>query len=339
MRRFIATMLAAVLSFALTQAASADDRIKGITPAQVADQLKTLGYRAEIVEGQAARPLVRTGAGGHTVLILFYDCSGDSCGSIQFYVGYRKTPKFTLAFVDRWNSERRYGKAYLNKTSGDLRFEYDIDLRGGVSAGSIKQGLLLYEGMLARLDEFIRAAPTAPETAAPVPGALGEIAGKARDAEALAAEGKFAEAVAALDSAAVTLWNKAPLTFRRVLWVAAPPEGFGAYNPRENNIYASGVKMIAYAEPLGFGWSQSGDIFRIELVTDIVVKDKDGKELLRQEKFQTLKIGSRVRNREFMATFSYTFEGIPRGEYIVDTLVRDLVTGKTGTFSLPFVVR
>lgn len=339
MRRFIAAMLAALLSFALMPPASADDPIKNITPAQVADQLKTLGYRAEIVEGQATRPFVRTGAGGHTVLILFYDCSGDSCGSIQFFVGYRKTPKFTLAFVDRWNSERRYGKAYLNKTSGDLRFEYDIDLRGGVSAGSISQGLLLYEGMLARLDDFIRASPAAPEAAASAPAALGEIAGKARDAEALAAEGKFAEAVAALDSAAVALWNKSPLTFRRVLWVAAPPEGFGAYNPRENNVYASGAKMIAYAEPLGFGWSETGDIFRIELVTDIVVRDKDGKELLRREKFQSLKIGSRVRNREFMATFSFTFEGIPRGEYVVDTLVRDLATGKTGTFSLPFVVR
>lgn len=339
MRLFTTAILAAALSFAPTQGARADDVIKSITPAQVADQLKALGYRAEIVEGQAARPFVRTGTGGHTVLILFYDCSGDSCGSVQFYVGYRKTPKFTLAFVDRWNSERRYGKAYLNQTSGDLRFEYDLDLRGGVSAGIVKQALALFEGMLARLDDFIRAAPAAAETPAAAPAPSGEIAGKAREAETLAAEGKFAEAVAALDTAAVALWNKSPLTFRRALWVAAPPEGFGAYNPRENNVYASGAKMIAYVEPLGFGWAQAGDTFRIEFVTDIVVKDKDGKELMRQERFQTLKIGSRVQNREFMTTFSYTFTGIPRGEYVLETLVRDVVTGKTGTFTLPFVVR
>ena len=124
---------------------------------------------------------MRTGAGGHTVLILFYDCSGDSCGSIQSMsaTGRHRNSRsrssiggIPSAATARPTSTRR---------ARDLRFEYDIDLRGGVSAGSIKQGLLLYEGMLARLDEFIWAAPAAPETAAPVPGALGEIAGKARE--------------------------------------------------------------------------------------------------------------------------------------------------------------
>jgi hypothetical protein len=65
----------------------------------------------------------------------------------------------------------------------------------------------------------------------------------------------------------------------------------------------------------------------------------DGAELYRQPDFRKLALASWVRNREFTITFTYTFNGIPKGEYAVDTKLRDAVTGKAVTFSLPFVVR
>jgi len=166
-----------------------------------------------------------------------------------------------------------------------------------------------------------------------------DISGKAREAEGFAAQGKFIEAIAALDDASTALWDKAPLSFRKALWVAEAPAGFGAYNPRETNIYASGAEMLAYIEPVGFGWRKSGDVWRTDLAADLVVKAKDGTELFRQDDFEKLQISSRVRNREFMARFTYTLTGIPAGEYMIDTILRDAVTGKSGTVSLPIVVR
>jgi hypothetical protein len=65
----------------------------------------------------------------------------------------------------------------------------------------------------------------------------------------LTAQGKFTEAIAALDETAEALWEKTPLTFRRALWIADPSESFGVYNPRENNVFASGAKMMIYGEP------------------------------------------------------------------------------------------
>jgi hypothetical protein len=166
-----------------------------------------------------------------------------------------------------------------------------------------------------------------------------DVAGKASEAEALARDNKFIEAMAALDEAANALWEKAPLSFRRALWVAEPPGGFGLFNPREDNVFDSGAEMIAYVEPVGFGWRKSGDVWVTDLVADLIVKSKDGEELASQADFQQLQITSRVRNREFMARFTYTFTGIPAGEYIVETVLRDKVSGKDGTFSLPITVR
>ncbi len=65
---------------------------------------------------------------------------------------------------------------------------------------------------------------------------------------------------------------------------------------------------------------------------------RSGEVLLKKSDFQKLQLGSRVRNREFMARFTYTLTGIPAGEYICETTLRDAVTGKSGTFALPFVI-
>jgi hypothetical protein len=172
-----------------------------------------------------------------------------------------------------------------------------------------------------------------------VPAAAAELVDKATEAETLADQGKYIEAIAALDAATDALWEKAPLTFRRALWVAGPPTGFGAYNPRETNVYAAGDQMIVYSEPVGFGWAKSGDIYQTDLAVDLTIKSKDGEVLLNQEDFQKLVIASRLRNREFMATLTLTLTGIHPGEYTADTTLRDQVSGKKGTMSLPFVVK
>src|SRR6202030_2242386 len=104
---------------------------------------------------------------------------------------------------------------------------------------------------------------------------------RAREAEKLAAQGKFIEAIGALDDAVGALWDRAPLTFRRALWVAETPTGFGAYAPRDNNVFADGVAMIAYAEPVGFGWRKSGERWYTDITVDLAIKSKDGTELLR----------------------------------------------------------
>src|SRR5262245_30805552 len=86
----------------------------------------------------------------------------------------------------------------------------------------------------------------------------GEITDKAAQADSLAANGKHAEAIAALEQATNSLWARLPqLGFRKVLWIEAGHaglRGFGAYIPRATNVYRADEEMIAYVEPIGFGW-------------------------------------------------------------------------------------
>jgi hypothetical protein len=169
--------------------------------------------------------------------------------------------------------------------------------------------------------------------------AADELSDRTKAAQDLAGTGKFLDAMGALDDAATLIWDLAPLTFRRALWVAEPPVGFGAYNPRETDVYAAGDEMIAYVEPVGFGWRKSGDTWAMEISVDFAIKDKDGKEIYSQKDFKKLAMSSRVRNREFMARLSFTFAGLPQGTYALETTMRDTVSSKSGTFSLPFAVK
>ncbi len=117
-----------------------------------------------------------------------------------------------------------------------------------------------------------------------------DISRKASEAEKLLAQGKVAEAIAALDDAAAALWDKAPLSFRRALWVAEKATGFGAFNPRENAAYASGAPMMVYAEPVGFGWRQSGEIWRTDLIADLTIKTADGNAAVPAERLPEARI-------------------------------------------------
>jgi hypothetical protein len=162
---------------------------------------------------------------------------------------------------------------------------------------------------------------------------------KARQAEALAGKRDFLQAMAVLDEAVLALWEKMPLTFRKGLWVADAPTGFGVYSPRENNVFAAGAPMIVYVEPVGYGWRRSGDLWRMDINVDSALKTKSGQELWRQNDARHYDFASHVRNQEFMMHFNYTFRGIRPGDYVTETTLRDAVTGKRATLTLPFVVR
>jgi hypothetical protein len=157
--------------------------------------------------------------------------------------------------------------------------------------------------------------------------------------EALVQQNKLTEAMAAIEDASAMIWDHAPLSFRRFHWVEGKPRGFGSFTLRENAVFESGAAMLAYAEPVGFHWRREGDLWRTDMAVAIVVKDAAGKELGRQDNFGKLEIRSRVKNREFMTDFTYTLRGLPAGNYQIETRIRDEVSGKTGSFSLPFTVR
>ena len=111
------------------------------------------------------------------------------------------------------------------------------------------------------------------------------------------------------------------------------------YTPRENNLFRSGAETHVYTELVGFGWRKSGDLWRTDLIVDVSVKTAAGVQIFQQNEFQKLQLSSRVHNREFMAHIMYTLSGLPPGKYLIDTTLRDAVSGKNGAFSLAFLIQ
>jgi hypothetical protein len=173
---------------------------------------------------------------------------------------------------------------------------------------------------------------------AAVPSFSGEITDAAAKAETLFGEGKFQDSLAALDKARDAIWQKAPLTFGKTLFVVSDPGGYGVYDLRDNNEFKPGEQLVIYTEPKGYAHGRDGAIYVLNLKLDFEIKNKEGGSLAKQENFSAWALRSRVANREFMGKVTYNFTGIEPGEYEVITTVRDQNSAKTGMFSMPFKI-
>ncbi|WP_343713438.1 hypothetical protein [Inquilinus sp.] len=176
--------------------------------------------------------------------------------------------------------------------------------------------------------------------------AAGTASAQADDAQQLAAKGaellkagQPEAAFKALNDAATEAWLQSPLSFRHTLLVSAPAQSYGAYSPRESNVFDGDTPLRFYAEPTGFGWVSDGELYRIDLSIDFSLRSADGKPLGEQKDFQNFKIESRERVREMFFNLSLTLNGAPDGQYIVTFTMHDHATGKDGAFDVPFEIK
>lgn len=167
-------------------------------------------------------------------------------------------------------------------------------------------------------------------------GEAQELAGRA---EEQAASGKHAEAISTMRDALLAAWDKSPLAFTRAFPVAQKASGFGIFDKRADGPYKQGEPLLIYAEPVGFGWRQEGDLYKSEMVADFVLHNASGKVLGGQKEFGNFKVSSHSRNTEYYVNLRYNFTGLPPGRYVIVSTLRDLVGGKTGSFETSFEVQ
>ncbi len=167
-------------------------------------------------------------------------------------------------------------------------------------------------------------------------------AGPAADAaarsETLLKAGKPLQAWTTMQEAVDAVWNRMPLTIGKALFVVGDPQGYGMYNPRENNVFKSGEPMVVYVEPLGFGHKLVNGIQQIVLDVDLILTDRKGKELLSREGFGKFELNSRKKNREFFMKLTLNLKGAPPGDYILVMPIRDRVRNMKATVTLPFSI-
>lgn len=179
-------------------------------------------------------------------------------------------------------------------------------------------------------------------------GLLAALAGEARaeDVVALAqrakqqaAAGQNMAALETLREAYYEISDKMPLGFRKSAFVAEKAAGFGMMKPRADNVFKPGEVILIYLEPVGFGWRKADGVYNSVLTADFEIQTPDGKVLAGQKKFGRFALSSQDRNTEYMVHLTYNFTGLPDGEFIVNTVFHDEVSGKNATQNMKFVIR
>jgi len=170
-------------------------------------------------------------------------------------------------------------------------------------------------------------------------GALaGELADAGTAAEAQVGHGQYLDALAALATAQDKVWEKSPLLFRKTIFVASDPQGFGIYDLHEGSTFKRSEKIILYAEPIGYGFRKDGELNVIDLSLDFEVRAKDGRLIGGQKAFASPQLRSRVQTHEFFVKVVYRYSAVPAGDYEVKTTVNDRTSGKSRSFTLPFTL-
>src|SRR6185295_2184996 len=109
--------------------------------------------------------------------------------------------------------------------------------------------------------------------------------------------------------------------FRKTIFVASDPNGFGIYDIRENAEFKRSEPLLIYTEPVGFAFGRDGQMFVMDMALDFEIRDSSGASVAKQENFASWTIRSRFPNKEFMGKLKYDFSGLQPGDYSVITTV------------------
>lgn len=153
-----ASIFALTLALALPFCASVQARELpdgGVTAGEVADALQAKGFKAQIGKDSQGDPKITSGADGSDFTILFFDCEKGRCQSYQFLAGFDLKAGMTLAEINKWNTDYRYGQAYLDDEN-DPHIAMDADVEHGATTEALENNIARWEGTLINFKKFIK---------------------------------------------------------------------------------------------------------------------------------------------------------------------------------------
>lgn len=144
----------------------------------------------------------------------------------------------------------------------------------------------------------------------------------------------FTEALTGYDAA----WTANGLAFSTVTFTAGASTGYGQYTAKDGNSFAAGEPIALYAEPVGYAFSQSDAGYSYNLTASYKLLNQSGQVLSEQDGFAAFTSTGRAKQRQLSAALTFQFDGLPAGEYQLQTIFSDTIGGNTASFTLPFAV-
>ena len=153
------TALAALLAFGFLSTPAFAGRLPdgGVTVDEVAEVMQKKGVRAEIsnesTEDGAVR--IRSGLDGTNFFVRFFDCKPDGrCVAVQFVAAFDLPNGTTFQRANLWNSENRFGRAYLDDEM-DPFVAVDADFERGATTEAIANEFEVWAAVMTRFKQFV----------------------------------------------------------------------------------------------------------------------------------------------------------------------------------------
>src|SRR5436190_22688267 len=95
-----------------------------------------------------------------------------------------------------------------------------------------------------------------------------------------AAQSQSLEEVDRRQAAVIEAWVKTPLAVRHAAFIKGEPRGYGLYDEHASNEFKKGERVVAYAEPVGYGRKAKGKcLYELGFGVECQIKSRDGEEL------------------------------------------------------------
>jgi Putative bacterial sensory transduction regulator len=155
MFRIIALAAAMLFGLSISDPAQAQ-MVRAQDTQTVVAALQAAGYRAELKKDNDGDPYIMSTSSGTDFAIFFFGCTKNvNCTTVQFFSGFDNPTNASLSAMNAWNSENRFGRAYI-ADSGSARLEMDLDLDdGGMSRALFTDNLEFWVLILARYQQYV----------------------------------------------------------------------------------------------------------------------------------------------------------------------------------------
>lgn len=134
-------------------------------------------------------------------------------------------------------------------------------------------------------------------------------------------------------------WTASPLAFAAAGFAEGPASGYGVYTPRSASVFASGEPMTVYLQPTGYGFEETGSGYGYKMSVSYQLLTPSGQVLAAENGFASVAGTSRSKDRQAYTSLTFKFEGLPSGNYMLETSVADAVDNKSAVVRLPFEVK
>jgi hypothetical protein len=120
----------------------------------VARELQAKGYKAEIGKDSGGDPKITSGMDGTNFTVWFYGCKDGRCTQVQYEAGFDLKSGLSLAKINLWNRENRFGAGHLDDEN-DPYIQYDIDFEHGATTEAIANTIDVWASLLPDFKKFI----------------------------------------------------------------------------------------------------------------------------------------------------------------------------------------